>query len=59
VAEGYGKRTTGDRAKYYSIALGSLRECQAILDLSEAGSENLIDLADHLGGCLYKLVKMT
>ena len=33
LAEGSGKRTAADQKKYYRISLGSLRECQSILDL--------------------------
>jgi four helix bundle protein len=32
IAEGYGKRTTPDRAKFYGIARGSAHECGAIFD---------------------------
>ena len=59
VAEGYGKPTSKDRARFYSIALGSLRECQGILDLSEKPAASLVDMADHLGGALYKLIRLT
>jgi four helix bundle protein len=58
IAEGYGKPTRKDRSKFFSIALGSLRECQAVLDLSDAGN-HLRDRADALGGSLYKLIKAT
>ena len=55
IAEGSGKRTRNDQARYYSIALGSLREAYAILDLTNNLNEKLAALIDHLGGCLYKL----
>jgi len=32
IAEGYGKRTTPDRVKFYGIARGSAHECGAIFD---------------------------
>ena len=32
IAEGYGKRSEKDRARFYDIARGSARECGAILD---------------------------
>jgi four helix bundle protein len=32
IAEGYGKRSQADRARYYDIARGSAHECAAILD---------------------------
>ncbi len=56
IAEGSGKRTKCDQARYYSIALGSLRESYAILDLSNNLSPKLNNLIDHLGGSLHKLI---
>ena len=56
-AEGYGRRTPADRRRHFHIALGSLRESQAVLALAEVGDEKLLDLADHLGGCLWKLTR--
>jgi four helix bundle protein len=34
IAEGYGKRGSDDRARFYDIARGSAHECGAILDSS-------------------------
>ena len=59
IAEGYGKSTSKDRARFYSIAMGSLRECQAVLDLCDQPAPSLSGLADHLGGSLYKLIRLT
>ncbi len=53
LAEGSAKPTAKDRARYYSMALGSFRECQSILSLS--GEADLLSKFDRLGGCLYKL----
>jgi four helix bundle protein len=55
IAEGSGKRTAQDQARYYSIALGSLRECQAILELERVDDPDLRAVADRLGAMLYKL----
>ena len=55
IAEGSGKRTRRDQARYYSIALGSLRESHAILELANLATSKLSALIDHLGGSLYKL----
>ena len=55
LAEGSGKRTSKDKIKFYSISLGSLRECQAIIDLSNNIDPQIVKLADHIGACLYKL----
>ncbi len=54
LAEGYGRMSVPDRQRFYRIALGSLRECQAILRLAPNGG--LLDSqADRLGASLYRL----
>jgi four helix bundle protein len=58
LAEGSAKPTSRDRKKFYHIALGSLRECQTILELTGANQE-LKQLSDSLGAHLYKLCKST
>ncbi len=56
LAEGYGKLTPADRRKYFSIALGSLRETSAALDLIEYEvSAEMKSLIDQLGACLWRL----
>jgi len=55
LAEGYGRTSTKDQMRFYHHALGSLRECQAALDLSPRTYAELIELADKLGGSLYRL----
>ena len=55
LAEGSGREYRKDRKRFYNIALGSHRECQAVLILSDGVSAELTQLADHLGACLYKL----
>jgi len=57
LAEGSAKPTKKDQLKFFFIAFGSLRECQAILSLSGQTSEILLDQADHLGACLYRLTR--
>ncbi|MEK6578614.1 MAG: four helix bundle protein [Bdellovibrionota bacterium] len=53
LAEGSAKPTHKDRMKFYRIALGSLREVQAIISLEQL---NVLKCsADHLGASLYKL----
>ncbi len=54
-AEGSGKRTSPDQARFYGIALGSLRECQAILELERINDSKLIGFIDELGAILYTL----
>ena len=57
LAEGSGKRTPADQKRFYSIALGSLRECEAILELEELGDDDLRKLVDRLGAILFTLSK--
>jgi len=58
IAEGSGKRTEKDQARFYSIVLGSLRESQAILDIENIENKKIYALADQLGAILYKLSKI-
>jgi len=55
LAEGSAKPSVKDRKRFYSIALGSFREVQTILKLSD--NEMLYQKADKLGAHLYKLCK--
>lgn len=58
LAEGSGKITSQkEQLRFYSIALGSLRECQAILSFECPQEEELLIMADHLGACIFKLCK--
>lgn len=56
LGEGYGRIQKADQRRFFKIALGSLRECQACFALSEGVSSELEDLADHLAACLWKLI---
>jgi four helix bundle protein len=56
LAEGSGKRTEQDQKRFYAMALGSLRECQAILELQALESPELEELGDSLGAIIYTLV---
>lgn len=55
IAEGSGKRTFKDQRKFYYIAYGSCKETIAILMLARITDPILLDVADHVGACLYKL----
>ena len=55
LAEGSAKPTPKDRRRYYSIALGSFRESQAVLSLAD--QSQILAKHDHLGACLYKLTR--
>ena len=54
LAEGSGRRTIRDRLRFYHIAMGSLRECQAVLTI--LSKEELLVEADIVGAHLYKLI---
>lgn len=59
LAEGSERSTPADKRKFYVIALGSLRECQAILDLADGSSAPARQLADGVGASLWKLIERT
>jgi four helix bundle protein len=58
IAEGSGKRTRRDQNRFYSMALDSLRECQAILQLERVDNPKIIELADRLGAILFRLSRI-
>ncbi len=55
LAEGSGKMTLPEQKRFYTIALGSLRETQALLDI--LNNEQLIKEAHYLGGYLWLLIQ--
>lgn len=55
LSEGYGRMLFKDKRRFYVQAMGSLRECQSILELSQIQDQMVIQISDHLGACLYKL----
>ena len=57
LAEGRGKPTTKDQIRFFSIAMGSLRECQAILLVEGLNSSPAADILDRLGASLHLLMK--
>ena len=58
LAEGTGRKTLKDQKRFFSMALGSIREIQTIFDLNESmiGNE-LHDQIDHLGASVYRLLQ--
>jgi four helix bundle protein len=58
IAEGVGKPTAADRARYLGIARGSAMECGAILDVG--ATLKLFSASDHLKGMelLERIVSM-
>ncbi len=55
LAEGSAKPSKADRRRFYLIALGSLRESQAIIEILEINE--LKEKADFLGKSLYCLTR--
>lgn len=58
LAEGNAKFSYKDKKRIYQIAMGSLRESQVILKLGQINDPEILKKADHLGACIYKLLKM-
>jgi len=58
LAESSGKRTTKDRIRYFTMALGSVRECEAILELENVQDPVTKDLVNQLGAVLFKLCQI-
>jgi four helix bundle protein len=57
LAEGYGRSSLADQRRFFSMALGSVRECQAVFDLLEdeiAGE--LRDHLDHMAASVWRLI---
>ena len=60
LSEGSGKRTNKDRGRFFFIAMGSVRECQAVTELEpDAFNHAQRDLLDHLAASVYKLTRAT
>ena len=57
LAEGSGRRTRADQKRFFAMAFGSLRECQAILDLSADSNLTARQQADTLAAHIYCLIK--
>jgi len=57
LAEGAGRFGQKDQKRFFTIAMGSLRECQAVLDIEDIRDSSLRDLADNLAAHLYKLIR--
>ena len=56
LAEGSGRSTAKDQARFFQIALGSLRECQAILQLAEVDT-TAVGKLDFLAANLFRLIQ--
>ncbi|MBY0470491.1 four helix bundle protein [bacterium] len=56
IAEGAGRTGKKDQARFYAIALGSLREVQAVFDLISLQDKQVVGLTDYVAACLYRLI---
>ena len=58
IAEGCGRRSPADKARFYSMARGSATECAAVIDL--LGARNLVDdrRRKHARALLVRIVQM-
>ncbi len=57
LSEGNAKSSVKEKKRFYQIAYASLKECQTILKLSKIADTEIIQMADHLGASVYKLMK--
>ena len=55
LSEGSGRFGCNDQKRFYHIAFGSLRECQAVLELN--GNSEVTELADCLAAHIYRLIR--
>ena len=56
LAEADGRSSAQDRRRLFTIAMGSVRESQAILELVSVKKDAVSELADRLAGHLYRLL---
>ena len=58
LAEGYGRESWTDQRRFFTIALGSVRECQAVFELTQGSfTPKLHDQLDHLAASLWRLLQ--
>jgi four helix bundle protein len=57
LAEGSGRSTPADQRRFYTISLGSLRKCEAILTLADEDTAAILSAADKLGAYIFKLIR--
>ena len=55
IAEGSAKRTEPEQRRFYKIALASLRECEAIVEIERIEVPEILKKADQLGAILFTL----
>jgi four helix bundle protein len=57
LAEGRGKPTVKDQIRFFHIAMGSVRECQAIFELAALTAHSTYQELDLLAASLYCLIR--
>ncbi|MCB0355278.1 MAG: four helix bundle protein [Bdellovibrionales bacterium] len=57
LAEGRGKPSVKDQKRFFSIAFGSVRECQAVLTLEGLETSPIGELLDSLAAHTFKLIQ--
>ena len=57
LAEGRGRSSVADQKRFFSIAFGSLRECQGILVLARLQNTPAWNTLDCLAAHLYRLIQ--
>ena len=57
LSEATGKSSLADRRRFFEIAMGSVRECQALAEIEDIFTASQKDLLDHLAASTYKLIK--
>ena len=55
--EGNGRSTVADKRRMFHIAMGSLRECQGMLDISPVEYPEAVKMADQLGAAMHCLIE--
>ena len=58
IAEGAGRRTPADKARFFAIARGSATECAAVLELLAARTVLTAQAHRHGRGLLVRIVQM-
>ena len=58
LAEGRGRSTLPDQKRFFTIALGSIRECQCVVDLNEQSfAKETLTTLDQLAASCYRLIR--
>ena len=53
--EGNAKSSIKEKKRFYQTAYGSTKECQTIFKMMKVEDKEIVQKADYLGTCIYKL----